>query len=282
MLYYANRLKTTYQRNLTCGMIVGVLLVVLYTAFLQFTREPTIIVTLGGGQGRELTPPGGLPPGMIPDHRRPVVAWNRGPIDPDRMEVVTDSPVDGIPIIASNSPRSGHYPDFVLGNVGYGHAGIGGGGDDASGTYDPNFDDYANCPDDPGGFNPSAIRFPSLSDILIRNKNTVDSPVFVKCLDLSRLGRNARYLISDGMADTIIVRMTVNADGGIDALETLYENMPELRVADEFKKALRKAVIFPAVIDGKKTGGEYTLFCIYRRGGVSLIRNTDKISLQTM
>ncbi len=279
-MYYANRLKTTYQRNMICGMIVAVLLVVMYAAFLYLTREATVIVVVGGGQGGVVSSPGGPPPGMLPEQSRTVAVWNRGPLDPDRLSIIADRSAERIPAVTAISPPSALRPEHALNGVGYGPGGYGGGPDGALPPYDPNFDDYANRPHEPGGFDPSTVSFPNLLDMLIGRKTTVDRPVWIRNLDIATIGRDKSYMLLDDMADTVVVCMTIDHEGDIARLMTAYEHLPELGIADEDKDALSRASIDPARIDGRKVGGEYYVYCIFMKNGITNVKNTAEMTLR--
>lgn len=148
--------------------------------------------------------------------------------------------------------------------------------------YDPGYDYYLNEPIDTLKKKPWPIRIPDVfynSNIWIK-KNNIDQPVVIRNLFVERPENKQGIVGLDDVEDTVFIRVTIDSQGQILGMETIYENPPDLGFAERFKEALANAYISPFKKDGRHEGGSFLVYCIFSRHGRNSISNSEAVTIK--
>jgi len=264
-----NRLKTTYQRNFFAGTMTSVIIATVCSVLLIASSEPvkrvklelsdivfTDIVFTKGGEGiadkDNSSESGGVKHGFKIPRQAPDVGLGR---------------LDNISGIAGDA----HNREDKL-NI---------------------TDEIVITPDNqsPGTFSPDpsedhfGYMLRSASDRIIKaglaargvpNPGNPNRPLWINGLNVKHPPNPS------GLVDTVIVMLTIGNLGQILNIETLYDALPNLGFARQFKNALYRSDIQPPFVNGLPVGGSYPIWCIFARSGDrETVKNTNNVTINT-
>lgn len=138
---------------------------------------------------------------------------------------------------------------------------------------DNEFDEYTNRRET----SPSALIPTYRLDFKFRGSaSSVDRPLYIEFR-----GRIDYPFNGTGLIDTVLVILTIDDNGFIQNIETIYDNWPTCGFAPRFKAALHDAYIRPEIRNGCEVGGSYLLFCIFDKNRASTeIRNSQDVHIR--
>lgn len=85
-----------------------------------------------------------------------------------------------------------------------------------------------------------------------------------------------------GLVDTVVVLLTTDEKGKITEIDIVYDALPGMGFAAQFKHALHAARIYPAWVDGQPVGGTYPVWCIFERSNArDQIKNSPNITISS-
>ncbi len=255
-----NGLKTTYQRNLLFGTIVSSLffLIMVFALIggkdntIKFKTDDVVLsdIYFADDQIRHSLHTSNLP-GPVPDPGYAVpdghLISNNAPTDmPDnRFQPIEPELI---------SPKLSNKKNQ----------------DNSPITYDFSYDDFLNRPFERQSTN-TIYGYFRHSDFGYEVKN--------RPLGINRLRVRHPYNPLD-LVDTVIVLITIDDTGEILTIETIYDARPKFNFALNFEMALRRAEIYPAIVNSVPIGGTYPLWCIFaKKGARPLTRNARGITL---
>lgn len=265
-----NRLKTTYQRNLLIGTLSAALITIVVCGLLYLDQEPLRTVKISpekiiftdlefkiAGQGMAESDNYGNYNGVhhgfnLPD-KTPMASGRPDPFPASFENVARPAVFENIAgrISFVNEKEIHGFPSSLQNPV-----------DDHYGYAVPN---------------DSRPRFGGNSyPLKVKSPGNPDHPLWISGLKVEH------PFNPTGLVDTVVVLLTIDKEGRILNIETVYDALPQMGFARQFHRALYSARIYPARVNGNPVGGTYPIWCIFERSSArERIKNSPNITISS-